>query len=416
MNFERFISRVSSRRVQSPIRATTKIAQDNPHFINMASGLPNPSMFPFTSAIISTMDGRDIKLQGSDMKKALQYSSTQGVPSLLGFIHQIHNHFHNPKIMKMKCETSSFDAIVTTGSQDGLSKVFEMLLNPGDAILVDNPCYSGTLAAIRPLGCNLLPIETDAYGIVPNSLATEMGKYSRDDSNIPKVLYTIPNGSNPTGASTTLERKQQVLNIAKKYNLVIIEDDPYYFLQFDSKAPSYQSLDDEGRVIRSDSLSKILSSGMRLGWITGSKYFINRLILHQQASSLHTSTMTQMMASELFELWGVDGFISHVEKVENFYRSQRDLMAKALETHLTGLAEWSEPKAGMFFWIKLNNVTDTTDLITNKAFKKEVIMLPGNVFEVDETKTDSSYIRASFSVTSEQDMNTAFSRLAELLR
>jgi len=409
MNFERFISRVTMRRVPSPIRVTTQIAQENPHFINLAAGLPNSSLFPFKTATVTTSDGYNIELEGKKMQRALQYSGSQGLPEMLDFISDVHKKYHDPASMQTSCDKNKFSSIVTTGSQDGLSKVFQMLLNPEDEIIVDDPCYSGTIAALRPMGCKLLPVTTDAKGIVPEKLQQVI----RENPKV-KVLYTIPTGSNPTGASTSLERKQQVMEIARENDLVIIEDDPYYFLQFNPKTPSYQSMDTEGRVIRSDSLSKILSSGMRLGWISGANFFINKLVLHQQASTLHTSTFTQIIVSELFKEWKLEGFSEHVGKVEQFYKSQRDLMMRCLQKHLSELAEWSEPEAGMFFWIKLKNTDDTFNLVARRCIEKEIILLPGGVFDVIEGG-DSSYIRASFSVASEQDMDVAFSRLAELL-
>jgi len=397
------------RRVPSPIRVTTQIAQENPHFINLAAGLPNSSLFPFKTATVTTSDGFKIELEGKKMQRSLQYSGSQGLPELLTFISEVHQKYHNPASMQSECNMNKFSSIVTTGSQDGLSKVFQMLLDPEDCVIVDDPCYSGTIAALRPMGCKLLPATTDAKGIVPEKLE----QIVKENPQV-KVLYTIPTGSNPTGASTSFERKKQVLKIAKENDLIIIEDDPYYFLQFNPKTPSYQSMDTEGRVIRSDSLSKILSSGMRLGWISGANYFINKLVLHQQASTLHTSTFTQIIVSELFKEWKVVGFSEHVEKVEEFYKSQRNLMMKYLQKHLAEYAEWSAPEAGMFFWIRLKGVDDTEELIRRRALEKEIIMLPGGVFDVCPSEK-SPFIRASFSVATENDMDVAFSRLAELL-
>jgi len=419
MNFQRFISRISNARKQSPIRLTTKIAQDNPHFINMASGMPNSCKFPFDQIEMTLKDGKQLSLSGINMERALQYSPTPGISSLLDWIYKIHEKYHNPPLMKS--DSNRFEAVVTTGSQDGLMKIFEMLISPGDNILMDNPCYSGTLAAVGPMPCNKLPVETDGCGLIPSSLQKVLSKWHPDESldsssSIPKVLYTIPNGSNPTGASTSESRKKEIFEIARLYDIVIIEDDPYYFIQFEDSIPSYQSMDTEGRVIRTDSFSKILSSGMRLGWVSGAKAFIERIVLHQQASTLHTSTLTQMMASSLLDYWKLEGFDSHVENVKLLYQSQRDIMSKSLKKHLKDLAEWDEPKGGMFFWIKLNGVSDTTKLINEKAFKEEIIMLPGKVFEVDSNVTNSSYIRASYSTVSEENMDKAFEKLAVILK
>lgn len=174
-------------------------------------------------------------------------------------------------------------------------------------------------------------------------------------------------------------------------------------------------MDVDGRVIRADSLSKVLSSGLRVGFLTGPKPLIERVVLHTQVSSLHTSTFTQLMVSQLLHQWGEEGFLAHTERVIHFYRNQRDAALAAADKWLSGLAEWHVPTAGMFLWIKVKGISDVKELIEEKAIKKEVLLVPGNGFYINSS-APSPYLRACFSIVSPEQMDVAFQRLAELIK
>ncbi|XP_038611258.1 kynurenine/alpha-aminoadipate aminotransferase, mitochondrial isoform X2 [Tachyglossus aculeatus] len=355
------------------------------------------------------------------MKRALQYSASSGVPELLSWLKKFQTNLHHPPTAQYGPDEGQMEICVTTGSQEGLSKVFEMLVNPGDNVLLDAPAYPGTLAALRPLGCNIINVPSDHHGIIPDALRATLSKWRPEDARKsngknPKFLYTVPNGGNPTGTSLTVERKREIYELARKYDFLIIEDDPYYFLQFSKPwAPTFLSMDVDGRVIRTDSFSKILSSGLRIGFITGPKPLIDRVVLHIQVSTMHTSTFTQLLIAQLLQQWGEEGFLEHVDRVIAFYRKQRDAMLASADKWLQGLAEWHSPAAGMFLWIKIKDVPDTQQLIMEKALKKEVLLVPGSAFNIDSSDP-SSYVRASFSLSSPEQMDLAFQRLAELIK
>ncbi|XP_030419902.1 kynurenine/alpha-aminoadipate aminotransferase, mitochondrial isoform X1 [Gopherus evgoodei] len=348
-------------------------------------------------------------------------NKTSEIPELLSWLKDLQKSLHNPPTANYSPDQGQMEICVTTGSQEGLSKVFEMLINPGDNILLDAPTYSGTLAALRPLGCNIINVPSDQYGIIPKALKEILSRWNPEDvrthnNNIPKFLYTIPNGDNPTGNSLTTDRKKEIYQLARQYNFLVIEDDPYYFLQFDKPwAPTFLSMDVDGRVIRTDSFSKILSSGLRIGFLTGPKPLIDRVILHIQVSTMHTSTFTQFMIAQLLQQWGEKGFLEHVDRVVAFYRDQRDAMLAAADKWLKGLADWHAPAAGMFLWIKIKGVSDTQQLITEKALQRAVLLIPGGAFNIDSS-VPSSYVRASFSLSSPAQMDQAFQRLAELIK
>ncbi|XP_037753458.1 kynurenine/alpha-aminoadipate aminotransferase, mitochondrial isoform X1 [Chelonia mydas] len=418
MNYSHFITAVSAARKASPIRVLTEMMQKSPpSLISLAGGIPNPNTFPFKMATITTRDGTAVDIGEDLMKRALQYSPSAGIPELLSWLKDLQKSLHNPPTAKYSPDQGQMEICVTTGSQEGLCKVFEMLINPGDNILLDAPTYPGTLAALRPLGCNIINVPSDQHGIIPKALKEILSRWSPEDvrkhNNIPKFLYTIPNGGNPTGTSLTTDRKKEIYQLARQYNFLVIEDDPYYFLQFDKPwAPTFLSMDVDGRVIRTDSFSKILSSGLRIGFLTGPKPLIDRVILHIQVSTMHTSTFTQLMIAQLLQQWGEKGFLEHVDRVVEFYKTQQDAMLAAADKWLKGLADWHAPAAGMFLWIKIKGVSDTQQLIMEKALQKEVLLVPGGAFNIDSS-VPSSYVRASFSLSSPAQMDQAFQRLAQ---
>uniref|UniRef100_A0A8B9G7H9 Aminoadipate aminotransferase n=1 Tax=Amazona collaria TaxID=241587 RepID=A0A8B9G7H9_9PSIT len=377
-----------------PFTLAELMEKSPPSLISLAGGAPNPDLFPFKKATLAIGYGSTIEIGEELMKRALQYSASAGVPELLSWLKNFQRNLHNPPTANYSPEQGQMELCVTSGSQEGLGKVFEMLINPGDNILLDAPAYSGTLAALRPLGCNIINVPSDQHGIIPNALKEILSTWSPDDSShLPKFLYTVPNGCNPTGNSLTAERKKEIYQLARKYDFLIIEDDPYYFVQFEKPwAPTFLSMDVDGRVIRTDSFSKILSSGLRVGFLTGPKPLIDRVILHMQVSTMHTSTFTQASTEPFFP----NSFVFSLSLSPD-------------------LAEWYPPAAGMFLWIKIKGISDTQQLIMEKALQKEVLLVPGGAFNINSSEP-SSYVRASYSLSSPAQMDLAFKRLADLIK
>ncbi|CAH6787311.1 kynurenine/alpha-aminoadipate aminotransferase, mitochondrial isoform X1 [Phodopus roborovskii] len=422
MNYSRFLTATSIARKPSPIRATADIMVKAPKsLISLAPGSPNPNMFPFKTATFTVENGNTIHFEKDTIKRALQYSPSYGIPELLSWLKQLQIKLHNPPTVHYPPTQGQMDICITSGCQDGLCKVFEMLINPGDIILINEPLYPGALYAIKPLSSNIINVPSDEYGIIPEALKKILSQWKPEDSkdptkNTPKLLYTIPNGNNPTGYSMTGDRKKEIYELARKYDFLIIEDDPYYFLQFNKPwVPTFLSMDVDGRVIRADTFSKILSSGLRVGFMTGPKSLIERIVLHTQVSSLHACTLSQLMISQLLYQWGQDGFLAHVDRVTDFYRDQRNAILAAADKWLSGLAEWHAPKAGLFLWIKVKGISNTQLLIEEKAIEKEVLFVPGNGFFIDSS-APNPFFRAAFSVVTPEQMNLAFQRLAQLIK
>lgn len=400
------LNETSRLRQPSAIRALQPIMAQ-PGMISLGGGLPNPESFPFVDVSVRLRDGTKLDLDENEARAAFQYSPTQGLPKLVEQLRALQEREHGPAGKA----GADWDVAVSTGSQDSLCKAFEMLLGPGKALLVEDPTYSGALAALRPLQCDLIPIKTDERGILPAHLREVLDAW--DPARPKPPLYTIPVGQNPSGATLPADRKREIYAIACEHNLIVLEDDPYAFLQFGKPAPSFLSLDTDGRVLRFDSFSKVLSSGLRIGWATGHPALLNRIQLHSQVSSLHTSGISQMLVAKLLEQWGAAGWASHVSSVQSLYRERRDKFAALLDQHLGDHAEWTVPEAGMFFWLRIKGIDDTNALITQKAVEKKVLLLPGQVFSPTDDK--SPYVRASFSVATDEAMEEALRRFAALL-
>ncbi|CEL98170.1 unnamed protein product [Vitrella brassicaformis CCMP3155] len=389
--------------------------------------MPSASQFPIQSIAVTLKDGAQIELD--NVEQLLQYSPTKGLPRLVEHLKLLQAREHGK-------DPGSFDLCVTTGSQDALTKTFEALLNPGDPILIESPTYSGSLAFLEPFGAQLVEVPTDHEGIVPSLLRDILARWSGTPR--PKVLYTIPTGSNPSGATMNVERRLQLLEIAKEFDLFIIEDDPYYYLQFlPSRLPSLFCLDkDDGRVVRLDSFSKIVSAGLRLGTATGPRQLIERIELHTQATSLHTSGLSQGLLLALFDHWRRQhdgqperGFQDHVKGVAEHYRTRRNKLVGAAKICLgetNDKVRFSLPLAGMFLWMEVcvPGVDDTTELIKSRAVDKKVLLLPGSAFYATKTAPPdtqqqkvrkSRQVRAAYSTATDQEMVEAMRRFNDIL-
>lgn len=287
-------------------------------------------------------------------------------------------------------------------------------------------------------------IATDAQGLSADALRETLKNWHTSDATkhqrYPKAVYTVPTGANPAGTTASTERKREILAIAREYGVLILEDDPYYFLTFEDLAedavqqkrtPSYFALEHEGSeqwgygyVMRFESFSKVLSAGMRLGYLMGPSTLVDAVIAITASSNLHASGPSQAMAAELLEYWGIEGFLRHSNNVARMYKERRDLFGKQLDTILGRGAEGSQeplatyvtPVAGMFYWIKLHLPPtpeapegDSYQVISEKALSFGVLAMPGGAFFVDKRKTP--YVRASFSLIDARDAHESILRL-----
>lgn len=393
-----------------------------PGMISLGAGNPNPDAFPFHSACFTLKDGGEVDMDEDLMCTALQYNATSGLPELLAWFRALQQREHRPPR-----PDHSWQVTCTTGSQDAISKACDMLVSRGDCVLVEDPCYPGALGVLRPLGARIIGVATDSQGIVPEAMAAILDgwdtSYGSKGVAKPRVLYSVPTGHNPSGTTISGPRREAVYALARKHNLIIMEDDPYYFLQLDGNVGpggfrrppnSFLSMDTDGRVLRFDSMSKVLSSGLRLGFCTGPAPLVERLVLHMQTAALCTSGLSQAAALSLLRRWGDDGWAAHVVSVQALYRARRDHFISCAQKHLTGLAEWTTPEAGMFVWMKLLSIKDSKALIEGPARDEKVLLVPGQYFSISDEP--SNCVRASYSLASPENVDEALRRLGALLR
>jgi len=413
-----FLTEKAQARQSSPIRALTPIAAI-PGMISLGAGNPNPDAFPFESAVFTLKGGGTVDMDPDLMRKALSYGPTTGMPEMVAWARELQQKEH-----AIPRPAEDWEVAFTTGSQDGIAKACSMLLHKGQSVLVEEPCYPGALAIMKPIGVRIKGIPTDAQGLIPEAMEDILDGWDRYYGSSPKphVLYTIPTGHNPSGATMSEERRRAVYALAQKHNLIILEDDPYYFLQLDGprvagvckSPPSFLSMDVDGRVLRFDSMSKVLSSGLRLGFATGPTRLMQKLVLHMEAAALCTSNMSQACAFALLRQWGPEGWAAHIADVQALYRGRRDQFVSSADKHLAGLAEFAVPEAGMFVWMRLNGIKDSKALIEGPARDEKVLLVPGQYFSATPDEP-SAFVRASYSVASGEEMDEALRRFAVVL-
>jgi len=394
-----------------------------PGMLSLLAGKPNPETFPITSVTFNTRhpSGDEVKLTLTDgpLHEAMQYNLIQGLPALTEWVTGLQEFVHGRK------REEGWTVSMGVGSADLLHKCVNGLFDSGDSILVETPSYPGIIPLFHSLNVECVEVASDPEGIQPDDLAKVLNEWPEDKPK-PKALYTIPVGSNPSGYTTTLERRRQVLALAHKHNFLILEDDPYYYLYYaeEPRPPSYFTLEaiepgPAGRVVRFDSFSKILSSGFRLGFVTGPAKIMAVINGQTALSNLQPSTFVQGIVLSILQSWGYETFLAHTERVSEFYKKKRDVFISALERHLGPLGEWHTPGAGMFLWLKLNvppnadGEIDSAQVIKENARNAGILALPGVVASPLGKK--SAYSRVSFSLLSEEDADEAARRLAKVV-
>ena len=346
---------------------------------------------------------------------------------------------------------------MTVGSTSGLDVIFRTLLSRGDVLLTEEYTYSSAIESARPMGIRTVGIKMDEQGLIPahlNQILTSWDAEKRKAKK-PWVLYTVPTGQNPTGATQDAERRREIYNVAQRHDMLIIEDEPYYFLQMlpsssappeednntstttflRSLLPSYLSMDSDGRVIRLDSFSKLLSPGLRTGWMTGPEQVIERVIRQHETSVQNPSGLSQLILHRLLdEHWGHEGFFRWLMWLRRQYTRRRDVVVKACQQGLPSeVVRWNVPTAGMFLWmhIECSSFVDeegTMEMMEDRLFEKfvekGVLLCKGRWFRADEVDGDGEeseegkgvYFRATFAWGEEEMMREGIRRVGEALR
>ncbi|XP_026691967.2 kynurenine/alpha-aminoadipate aminotransferase, mitochondrial-like [Ciona intestinalis] len=424
MDYKRFLSDFSEASELYMIRTMVYLSWTVPGSIELASGMPNPETVPFSSATFKCKDGTELHVDEDTMRKITPYQQPRGMDDLLKWISIIHKEFHNPPKMGAAKDGSQWGASVCPGALGGMDFLFQAILEENDVVLLDEFAFGGTKKLIRKMKSVYLGVPMDGEGLVPDKLGDILDRWEELSApiangrkmNKPKVLVTTPVGQNPTGVNTTLERKQEIYKIAQEYDLLIVEDDPYYYLQYGKTyIPSYQSLDVDGRVIRLDSMSKFITPSMRIGWMTGPEAIIERASGFMGCSCMSLSCFSEIATLKYFDSLGLEGFRNRVKYLSDFYKERRDMVEGLVKTHLTGIVSWTTPTAGMYIWLNLLNTDDSMFLADEALCRKyKVFVVPGIDFACDLSKTYSQ-VRLCFARTTQADFEKGIPLLARFI-
>ena len=383
--FERFLSKDVSNLRSSEIRDLLKLTEGK-KVISLSGGLPDPTTFP-VEEIRKITD--DVLREKSD--RALQYSTTSGITE---FKKELVNLSRYRGISGIN-ENNTF---VTVGSQEALFMIFNLLVDPGDTVIVEMPTYLAALNILRARKPNFIGVHLTQNGPDLDELERKV-KESISNGKKPKLMYVIPTAQNPGGTTMSLDDRKRLLEIAQKYDFLLIEDDAYGFLVFDGEAPPpLISLDKEGRVIYTSTFSKILAPGLRLGWVIAQEEFIREMELYKQNIDLHTPTLTQMIAMEAIKRGVIQNQLPLIRRV---YREKRDVMLAAIEKYFPKEATWSRPVGGMFVFAWLPEKIDTVKML-EESMRRGVAYVPGSSFYHDYSGRNT--MRLNFSYPTKQEL------------
>lgn len=345
--------------------------------IPFAAGNPSPDCFPVREIANITQ----LILNDSPVT-ALQYSVSEGYGPLRAAVRRMLE-TREPGLVREEDEI-----LITTGAQQGIELLAKCLLNEGDEMLCEEPSFIGALNAFRSYGARLIGVPLQADGIDLDQLELALKCHPKA-----KLLYVIPNFQNPAGCTLALEKRRALLLLAQKYDILVLEDNPYGELAFGApKLPTLKSMDTEGRVLYVGSFSKIVSPGMRVGYVVCDKALMGPVVVAKQCSDVHTPALTQMICERFLS---TANLANHIAGMCKIYRAKRDVMAEALDTQMRGKVRYVKPEGGLFVWCELPEGSDMIAYCA-EASARGVAVVPGSAFMVDQQAPCRSF-RITFS-------------------
>ncbi len=376
----------------SPVRDILAVTA-RPEVINFAGGLPAPELFDATGIAAAYQ-----AVFAETPAPALQYATTEGEPVLRAALAE--------RTSVRGLPTDADDLLVTTGSQQALSLLATALLEPGDVVLVESPCYLAALQVFAFAGARVVGVPSDSDGLDPEAL-DELVVRER-----PKLLYTVPTFQNPTGRTLPAARRAAVAAVAARRGLWIVEDDPYGELRFEGERLPWIAAHEGAadRTVLLGSFSKVMAPGLRLGWLRAPGALLRACVVAKQAADLHTPTVNQLAAARYLADNDLD---AHVAGVAAVYRERRDAMLGGLANSLPEGSSWERPEGGMFLWARLPESYDTTELVS-RVLRQNVAYVPGAPFYAGEP--DRSTMRLCFVTQTPEEIREGLRRLGEGLR
>lgn len=385
----------------SAIRELLKLTE-KPDIISFGGGLPAPDVFP-----VDEVEAACQKVLREYGAQALQYSTTEGYLPLREMIAR--------HATRYGINITADNVMITSGSQQALDLLGKILINPGDRILVEAPTYLGALQAWNAYGAEYVAVPSDEHGMNTDALEDALRSG-------PKFIYVLPNFQNPTGVTLSLERRHRLVELAERYGVPIVEDDPYGQLRFEGEhLPSVVVLDGQyqdnghdvcysGNVIYLSTFSKTLAPGLRLAWVVAPTEIIRKLVQAKQGTDLHTSTFNQMVAHEVSR----GGFLDqHIRLIRNVYRERRDLMLSMMEQHFPPGVHWTRPEGGLFLWGTLPEDIHAADAL-KLAIERKVAFVPGGPFY--PCGGGHNTMRINYSNATPENIRIGITRLGEVLQ
>lgn len=437
-----------------------------PGLISLGGGLPSSEYFPYeeinfhipslkkssqqnghSSTEVVTAGKLDMAEDKSlyDIATAFQYGQGHGAAQFLRWMIEHTEIVHNPPYQDWSCT-------MTIGSTSATDMAFRMFCNPGDWCLTEQYTFPSMIETVRPMGIRVAAVAMDECGLLTTSLDEILSNWNEKVRGGPKpfVLYTVPTGQNPTGATQSLQRRKEVYAVAQKHDLYILEDEPYYFLQMQpytgpnapdapppksheeflsSIVPSFLSMDVDGRVMRMDSFSKVIAPGARVGWITASEQICDRYRVHADVSTQGASGISQLALFKLLnDHWDHSGYLDWLIHIRMEYTSRRNVMLEACQRHLPReVVSWVPPMAGMFHWLRIDytkhpaypkkSIDEIEDEIFHRNIEHGTLLMKGSWFMAEQgLEKDKLFFRATYAAAPFEQIEEAIRRLGEAVR
>lgn len=399
-SIERLYAKSTLAMKHSFIREILKVTKGVPGMISFAGGLPSPESFP--KKLLASLFSQVISKEGDEV---LQYGASDGDQVFKRII----------KDFDEVSYLSDEEMMITVGSTNGIYYFTRTLIDPGDIIICEAPSFPGSLVAMEACGARLVGIEMDEFGMIPDQLKETLIQLVSKNEPV-KFIYVIPEFQNPSGRTMDLDRRRAIIEIAKEFDLLILEDSPYRELRFNGKRIitlwelARTEFTDPKLVTIAKSFSKITGPGLRLGFAAGPPEIIGPMVKWAQKTTVSPDCVTQRVTARFIE----KGYMrNHISRIINLYRPRRDAMLAALKNHMPDGARWTVPEGGMFIWATFDNGIDTDKLFA-RAINKKVAFIPGSKF-YPEGVIKKNEMRLNFSYPNEELIHKGIQRLAKLL-
>ncbi|OBT44479.1 hypothetical protein VE00_05981 [Pseudogymnoascus sp. WSF 3629] len=463
--FDHLISEESKSRGLSSLKTAAKFLS-TPGIISLGGGLPCSEYFPIQDISMTVPVAPDFSEEGTaksgvvvktgkydatrgdgtyDLSICLNYGQGTGSAQLLRFVVEHTEIAHSPPYKDWQCAMS-------IGSTMSLEQAYRIFTERGDYILSEEYTFASAVETALPLGCKFLGIKMDSEGLMPGDMDDILSNWDvkARGARKPHLLYTVPTGQNPSGATQSVERRKELYKVCQKHDVFIIEDEPYYFLQMQpytgadaqpvpppasneeflrQLVPSLLSLDTDGRVMRLDSFSKVIAPGTRTGWVTASAQIVERFVRHNEVSAQNPSGLAAITLYKLLdETWGHDGYLQWLRHLRIEYTGRRDALLAACEKFLPkDIITWTPPAAGMFLWLEVNlanhphaatkSILEIEDEMFLACVEKGVLLSKGSWFLGDKTKKPTQlFLRATFAAATAEKMEQAIERVGVAVR